>query len=80
MFTVIAYAIMRLQLRWWCSNRHESYVTKVCVFVLVFGALFFLLGIPMMISDFPPLPWFIGITAAIILSAINAAESYLDKK
>ena len=79
-FTVIVYAIMRLQLRWWCSNRQESYVIKVCVFELVFGALFFLLGIPTMILDFPPSPLFIGITAALILSAINAAERYLDKK
>lgn len=79
-FTVIVYAIMRLQHRWWCSNRHESYVTKVCVFDLVFGALCFLLCIPTMILNFPASPCFIGITAAMILSAINAAERYLDKK
>lgn len=79
-FTVIVYAIMRLQLRWWCSNRHESYVTKVCVFELVFGALFFLLSIPTMILNFPASPGFIGIPAAMILSAINAADRYLDKK
>ena len=79
-FTVIVYAIMRLQLRWWCSNRHESYVTKVCVFELVFDALCFLLCIPMMILNFPASPFFIGIVAAMILSAINAADRYIDKK